>query len=262
MLHFKVAGEGEPLVLLHGLFGSLENLGAIARVLSAQFKVYSVDLPNHGRSAHRAGTGLAAMAHAVWQWMDEVGLSKAALVGHSLGGKVAMEVALTHPERATGVVVIDIAPVAYSPRHQDVFAGLNAIDPVALSSRAEAEALLSPYVREAAVRSFLLKNLVKEESGFRWRMHLADIQREYHNLIDENRSDAVFAGPTLFLKGDASDYIRPDHHQAITRRFPAAQFKVVANTGHWLHAEKPELTATLIRKFLCGGTSAQPEDTD
>lgn len=250
MLHFKVAGEGEPLVLLHGLFGSLENLGAIARLLSAQFKVYSVDLPNHGRSAHRSGVGLVQMAHAVWQWMEDIGLANSAVVGHSLGGKVAMEISLAHPSQVSGLVVIDIAPVAYPPRHQDVFAGLNAIEPTQLSSRADAETLMSAHVEDGAVRSFLLKNLVKGDTGFSWRMNLADIQREYPHLIDENRPDAAFRAPVLFLKGGESDYIRPDHHQAIVRRFPAAQFKVVAGTGHWLHAEKPELTATLIRKFL------------
>lgn len=252
MLHFKVAGEGEPLVLLHGLFGSLENLGAIARLLSAHFKVYSVDLPNHGRSAHSAGMGLRQMALAVWQLMEQVGLPKAALIGHSLGGKVAMEIALSHPASVTSLVVIDIAPVAYPPRHQDVFAGLNAIDPAALPSRSAADDILSNYVKEAAVRSFLLKNLVKDDTGFSWRMHLEDIGREYSNLIDQNRSDGRFEMPVLFLKGGESDYIKPDYHQDITGRFPATQFKVIANAGHWLHAEKPELTATLIRKFLSG----------
>lgn len=260
MLHYKVAGAGKPLVLLHGLFGSLENLGAIARLLSAQFTVYSVDLPNHGRSAHRTGAGLTQMAHAIWQWLEEVGVANPAIVGHSLGGKVAMEIALTHPDRVAGLVVIDIAPVAYPPRHQDVFAGLNAVDPAALSSRMEAETQLSAYVQEAAVRSFLLKNLVKGDNGFSWRMNLEDIQREYPRLIDENRADAAFGAPVLFLKGGTSDYIRPDHHQAISHRFPAAQFKVIANAGHWLHAEKPELTATVIRKFLCGLPSVQSED--
>jgi esterase len=252
MLHFQVAGKGEPLVLLHGLFGSLENLGAIARLLSAQFKVYSVDLPNHGRSAHRTGAGLEYMAETVWQWMEQAGLGRAAIVGHSLGGKVAMEVALAHPDRVAGLVVIDIAPVAYPPRHQDIFAGLNAIEPTTLASRAEAETQLSAYVQDTAVRNFLLKNLVRRDNRFTWRMDLEDLQREYPNLIDENRADAAFGAPVLFLKGGASDYIRADHHQAITRRFPAAQYKVIANAGHWLHAEKPELVATLIRKFLCG----------
>lgn len=261
MLHFKVAGEGEPLVLIHGLFGSLENLGAVARLLSSHFKVYSVDLPNHGRSAHRTGAGLAQMAHIVWQWIEEVGIANPAIVGHSLGGKVAMEIALSHPGRVAGLVVIDIAPVAYPPRHHDVFAGLNAIEPVDLPNRAEAEVLMSSHVEAAAVRSFLLKNLVKNETGFSWRMNLADIQREYPNLINENRTDAIFPAPVLFLKGGESDYIRPDHHQAIIRRFPAAQFKVIASTGHWLHAEKPELTATLIRKFLSEPPSTQSKDT-
>lgn len=256
MLHFKVAGEGKPLVLLHGLFGSLENLGAIARLLASEFTVYSVDLPNHGRSSHNSGVDLAFMADAVWQWMAQEGLPGAGIVGHSLGGKVAMEVALAHPDHIAKLVVIDVAPVPYPPRHHDVFAGLNAIRPAELASRAEAEAFMAPHVKEPAVRSFLLKNLVKGEEGFRWRMNLKDIQREYPKLIDENRADGVFEAPVLFLKGEASDYILPDYHEAITGRFPAAQFKVIADTGHWLHAEKPELVATLIRKFQ-GDPSAQ-----
>lgn len=261
MLHVKVAGEGEPLILLHGLFGSLENLGAVARLLSVDFKVYSVDLPNHGRSSHRSGANLAHMAGAVCEWMGKTGLVSAALVGHSLGGKVAMEIALNHPDRVDSVVVIDIAPITYPPRHENVFAGLNAVDPAALSSRAEAETQLAAHVPEAAVRSFLLKNLVKTEAGFAWRMHLQDIQREYPNLLRENRYDGTFLRPVLFLKGGDSDYIKSDHRQAILQRFPSAQLKIVPNTGHWLHAEKPELTAALIRKFLRGSTSVQPEDT-
>lgn len=258
MLHVKVAGEGEPLILLHGLFGSLENLGAVARLLSADFKVYSVDLPNHGRSSHREGADLTHMANAIYQWMEGEGLASSVLVGHSLGGKVAMEIALAHPDRIGGLVVIDIAPVTYPPRHQDVFAGLNAVDPAALSSRAEAQAQVAEHIGEEAVRSFLLKNLVKTDNAFEWRMHLSDIQREYPNLIKENRSDAVFTRPVLFLKGGDSDYIKSDYRQAILQRFPAAQLKIVPDTGHWLHAEKPELTATLIRKFLREPLGAAP----
>lgn len=259
MLHVKVAGEGEPLVLLHGLFGSLENLGAVARFLSADFKVYSVDLPNHGRSSHREGADLSHMAAAVCQWMDSAGLIDPVIVGHSLGGKVAMEIALARPDRIAALVVIDIAPVTYPPRHQEVFAGLNAVDPAALTNRSDAESLLAAHVSENAVRSFLLKNLVKTDSGFAWRMHLPDIQREYPRLISENRSDATFLRPVLFLKGGDSDYIKPEHRQAILQRFPAAQLKIVPNTGHWLHAEKPELTAALIRKFLRGPQPVLPE---
>jgi esterase len=259
MLHVKVAGEGEPLVLLHGLFGSLENLGAVARFLTSNFKVYSVDLPNHGRSSHLDGADLAHMASAISRWMNEAGLTSVGLVGHSLGGKVAMEIALSHPDRVKGVAVIDIAPVTYPPRHQDVFAGLNAINPAAITNRAEAEALMAPHVTEEAVRSFLLKNLTKTDSGFEWRMNLQDIQRQYEHLIGENRSDAVYPGPVLFLKGGNSDYIKPDYRQAITRRFPAAQLKIVPDTGHWLHAEKPELTATLIRKFFLGSSRESGE---
>lgn len=254
MLHYKVSGEGKPLVLVHGLFGSLENVGAIARLLSSDFKVYSVDLPNHGRSPHKAGMDLAHMAECVSNWMGSVGLSQAFLVGHSLGGKVAMEIALSQPERVEKVVVIDIAPVTYAARHLDVFAGINAVDPAAISSRGDAEAIASAYIKEPAVLSFILKNLVRTETGFEWRMNLQDLQEQYPTLIHENLSGAVFAKPVLFLKGGDSDYIRPDCRNNILQRFPQAQLKVIPNTGHWLHAEKPDLTATLIRKFLLAAT--------
>lgn len=249
MLHFKVTGDGAPLVLLHGLFGSLENLGAVARFLSVDFKVYSIDLPNHGRSPHEEGMDLPQMARVVGKWLVSLGLGRAALIGHSLGGKVAMEIALAHPELVDALAVIDIAPVQYPPRHDDVFAGLAAILPSSLLNRAEADAVLEPFVPELAVRSFLLKNLVKDESGFHWRMNLGDLQREYRGLIQANRA-GTFSQPVLFLKGGESDYIRAEHRNGILQRFPHAQLKIIPGVGHWLHAEKPELTATLLKRFL------------
>ena len=249
MLHHKVAGTGAPLVIIHGLFGSLENVGALARLLSRDFTVYSFDLPNHGRSPHSAGADLAYMAGAVLETTKQLGLSEAFWVGHSLGGKVAMEVALQSPAVAKALAVIDIAPVAYPPRHDDVFNGLHAIDPAALNSRAEAETILERHVAGAPVRSFLLKNLTRERDTFRWRMNLADLADQYPRLIDANR-DGRFAGPVLFLKGADSNYLKPAHREAILQKFPKAEVKIVAQTGHWLHAEKPELTATLIKKFL------------
>lgn len=248
-LHHRQAGAGAPLVLLHGLFGSLENLGAIARLLRDHFTVYSVDLPNHGRSPHASHMHLRNMAEAVASWQAEQGLERAHFVGHSLGGKVAMEMALNNGASIAKLAVIDIAPVTYSARHHDVFAGLFAVDPAAIRSREEADALLAEHVHEDAVRSFLLKNLVKTTSGFSWRMNLADLHQNYPNLIEGNRS-GHFDGPTMFLKGGESDYITRDQQEEIVQRFPAVQLKVIPGTGHWLHAEKPELVATLLRKFF------------
>ncbi|HEY6528600.1 MAG TPA: alpha/beta fold hydrolase [Cellvibrionaceae bacterium] len=251
MLYSRSQGQGEPVILLHGLFGSMENLGALARPLAEFYSVHSLDLPNHGRSPHTQTTDLASMAAAVELWMDAQGVAKAALIGHSLGGKTAMELALKLPDRITGLVVIDIAPVHYPPHHNEVFTGLSQVDPATISQRSEAEALMLPFVPELAVRSFLLKNLVKEDSGFRWRMNLPVISRDYPALIAGNRP-GIYTGPVLFLKGGNSDYVTAAHKDAILSRFPQAQLKIIPDTGHWLHAEKPELVSGLIGRFLRG----------
>lgn len=251
MLYHRTSGQGEPLVMIHGLFGSMENLGALARFLKDSYTIYSVDLPNHGRSGHAEDMHLQSMAAAVAKWMDQQGLTQAHFLGHSLGGKVAMETALQASSRVKKLVVMDIAPVTYSARHNDVFDGLLAIDPSQISSREEANDLMLPHVPDVAVRSFLLKNLVKGENGFEWRMNLDDLHKNYPFLIEGN-SPAVFPNDTLFLKGGNSDYITSEHREAILQRFPRAQLKVVPNTGHWLHAEKPELVARLVKKFLAG----------
>lgn len=249
MLYHRCAGAGAPVILLHGLFGSLENLGALARLLAKDYLVYSVDLPNHGRSPHIAGANLKVMAEQLKIWMDECDLPQAHLVGHSLGGKVAMELALKEPARVGRLVVIDIAPVAYPPRHDDVFSGLNAINPSVIGPRAQADEVLSQYVYEPQVRAFLLKNLVKAEHGFAWRMNLEDIQRQYTQLIQAN-CDGVFEREVLFLKGSESNYIVPAYREEVIRRFPCAEMRIVDDTAHWLHAEKPELVSKLIAKFL------------
>ncbi len=252
LLYSRSQGSGPPLILLHGLFGSLENLGAIAKPLAQSFCVHSLDLPNHGRSPQTAHMSLDAMADAVGAWMDAQGIDTAHFFGHSLGGKTLMEFALKYPQRVNKLIVADIAPVHYTPHHQAVFTGLLSITPERLTSRAEADHILLPHVPELPVRSFLLKNLVKEENGFSWRMNLPIIHRDYAQLISGNREGAIFTGQTLFLKGGNSDYITEQHRAAIVQRFPAAQLKIVANTGHWLHAEKPDLIASMSLRFLLG----------
>lgn len=249
-IDFSVRGAGEPLVLIHGLFGTRENLGAIAKALSEDYTVYAIDLPNHGRSAHQDEFDLASMAASVIAWMDENKLESAHLWGHSLGGKVAMEIALAAPQRVRDVVVADIAPVRYTERHGDVFEGLFAIDLDSIKSRSEADAVLAQSVTEPAVRSFLLKNLQRDSEGkFSWRMNLAALHACYSNIVDENRW-AVFDKPVLFLKAENSDYILAQHKEAIEKRFPQASLKMVGNTGHWLHAEKPSLIVRLTQRFL------------
>lgn len=249
-LNFSQAGEGPPLLLIHGLFGSLENLGGIARLLAKQFSVYSIDLPNHGRSPHTETLSMHSMANAVSDWLDSRHLERVSLVGHSLGGKVAMELALSQPDKVDKLVVMDIAPVHYPPHHDDVFAGLTAVEPESLKTRSEADAILKNHVPEIAVRSFLLKNLVKNGSGFAWRMNLPVLQQYYDEILAANSENSQFPGDALFIKGGDSNYIQEKHRQAIVSRFPKANVKTVPGTAHWLHAEKPDLIASIITRFI------------
>jgi len=253
VLHYREQGEGEPLIAIHGLFGSLENLGVIARQLAQTYKVYSVDLPNHGRSKHVDNVDLSVMADMVVSVLDTLSIERAHFLGHSLGGKVAMEIALTYPERVAHLVIADIAPVQYSARHQDVFDGFNAIDLEQVRDRKEADALMAQYVPEVAVRSFLLKNLLKTDTGFRWRVNVAGIIHDYPQLIAANcEPDRPFAGPVLFVKAEHSDYLLPQYREPIISRFPRANVRVINNTGHWLHAEKPDVFSGIVSRFLVG----------
>ncbi len=248
MLNWRKSGAGPPLVMIHGLFGSLENLAGIGRSLSEVFSVYSLDLPNHGASDPLSNGDLAQYAAAVGQWLGQQALEQPIILGHSLGGKVAMELALSEPDKMAKLVVLDISPAAYSDRHGEVFNGLEAVDRGDIQNRAQADYILRDYVEEAAVRSFLLKNLARQEGKFKWRINLPELRQSYPRLIQANRA-GVFDKPVLFVKGGRSDYIKEASKEDILQRFPRAQVRVVEETGHWLHAEKPKLVARVIARF-------------
>lgn len=242
-----------PLILIHGLFGSLDNLGVIARQLSDSYCVYSLDLPNHGRSAHTKTTSLLSLAEAVVVWMAEVGIDKAHFLGHSLGGKVSMEIALRYPEKVDRLMVADIAPVAYSARHHDVFAAFRAVELTAIRSRTDADKMMQPHVHELSTRSFLLKNLEKnvDDGTWYWRMNLEGLIAAYDELISANTRDfPPFIGDVLFIKGELSPYILPEYRDEIMSLFPHAGVKVIGGTNHWLHAEKPDIFTGIVRRFL------------
>ena len=255
LLYSSLSGEdknGEtPLILIHGLFGMGDNLATIARPLAEFFPVYRLDLRNHGRSPRADSMSFPEMAEDILEFMDANNIPCANLLGHSLGGKVAMQLALDCPERVNRLVVADIAPVAYSGNHDEVFAGIEAVDLEATQSRRDAEDVLRRYIDEDGVRLFLLKSLYRNDSGrFDWRLNVAAIKQCYEQLRAANQADGVFEGQTLFIKGEDSAYIQTSHGDTIKRLFPHASLKIIQGTGHWLHAEKPTVFNKLVEKFL------------
>jgi len=250
ILHYQLTGSGPAVVLIHGLFGSFENLGSIARALSDEFQIINIDVRNHGRSAQSDEINYPLLAADLAETLAQLQITPYAIVGHSMGGKIAMEYALHHPEAVSRLVLADIAPVSYHPRHHSIFAGLNSVDLATVASRAEADKQLAVHIHEAGVRQFLLKSLDKTDDGFRWRFNLAALQTHYAELISAPQASGQFAGPALFIKGSESDYILPEHRPLIMQHFPAAQAKIIQGTGHWLHAEKPAAFNKLVRDFL------------
>lgn len=252
-LHHRVTGEGEPLIVLHGLFGSLENLGGVSQRLADSCQIHALDLRNHGRSPHTDAMGYPAMADDVLRYMDKAHLEQASVLGHSMGGKTAMELALAHPDRVDRLIVADIAPVAYPPHHDDIIEGLTSLDLARVTSRGQADKALAEYVPVTPVRQFLLKNLVRDgKGGFAWRLNLDAIQNHYEQIAAGPTAEGPFDGPTLFIKGGDSDYIGEGQRETFDRYFPKASLRIIPGTGHWLHAEKPDLFTNLCRRFLDG----------
>lgn len=247
--HTLLGADGDWVLLLHGLFGSGDNLAGLGRALATRHRVVLVDLRNHGRSPHSDTMDLAVLAADVALLQDRLGIVASAVVGHSLGGKVAMQLALSAPQRVTRLVVADIAPVLYPAHHQDIFAALHAVATGALRSRGEADAQMAAFIAVPAVRQFLLKSLAHDDTGFHWRFAWRTLESAYDQLR-QAPVGAAFAGPTLFIKGELSDYITPAYAQAMSAAFPHYQLETIPGSGHWLHAEQPARFNALVQAFL------------
>jgi pimeloyl-ACP methyl ester carboxylesterase len=238
-------GAGDPpLLIAHGLFGSARNWGAVAKRLSAHRRVVTVDMRNHGTSprapsqsyADMAGD-LAAVAEAGWDVM-----------GHSMGGKAAMMLALTHPGTVRRLIVGDIAPVAYGHTQMHLIEAMRRVDLGAVTTRGDADRQLSQHVDDPGVRAFLLQSL--DVAGHAWRLNLDVLAAEMDKILGFPETEAVFEGPALFLSGGESDYVRPEHREVIKARFPRARFARIPRAGHWLHADKPREVEAAVMAFL------------
>tara|TARA_R110002110_G_scaffold3754_1_gene19486 strand:- start:5390 stop:6223 length:834 start_codon:yes stop_codon:yes gene_type:complete len=250
-LHSTRRGSGPPVILLHGLFGSGNNLGALARSLESRYSVHSVDLPNHGRSEWLNDMALGDLSAALGHWMHHHQLQQAAVVGHSLGGKVAMQLALQSPSSVATAVVADIAPVAYAAHHDAVFAALDAVAAARCTSRQQAEEIMAASLDDAGTIAFLLMSLQRCSDGaYGWRFNLEGLKLSYAAVRDAPAAHGPYTGPVLFIKGSESDYILAQHRQAIQSLFPAAKLKVMQGCGHWLHAQRPQLFNALVGRFL------------
>ncbi|ABM02719.1 alpha/beta hydrolase fold protein [Psychromonas ingrahamii 37] len=240
----------ENIFIIHGLFGSLSNLSGLASELQELYHTISVDLRNHGNSPHDNSMTYIEMANDIFSLADHLNIEHFSIVGHSMGGKVAMACALLNPQRVNKIIVADIAPVVYTDKHNDVFIGLNALANEPIQTRKTAELTLSPYITIPETRQFLLKSLRKKGENFHLLFNLPALSANYATIRSWPEFDDIFNKEALFIKGADSDYILPEYQANILHYFPNAKAKMIKDTGHWLHAEKPKTFNRLVKEFL------------
>ncbi len=254
MLHFTTTGvqsDLPPVVLAHGLYGSGKNLGGIARRLGQTRLVISVDMRNHGDSFHSADHSYHALADDLAEVIAAHG-GLVDLVGHSMGGKTAMVCALTRPELIRRLVALDISPIAYDHTQLGLIDAMEALDLTGLTLRSEADRRLSARIKDPGVRAFLLQSLDLKADPARWKMNLAALRDNMDKIVSwpKDLTPGRFTGPVLVLAGDQSDYCSPEGILAVREFFPQAEVDFIAGTGHWLHAEKPEIVGERLAAFL------------
>ncbi|HTV42243.1 MAG TPA: alpha/beta fold hydrolase [Candidatus Sulfotelmatobacter sp.] len=254
-LHFKQLGRGRPLVMLHGLFGSLDNWLGVAPKLAAIFHLFLVDSRNHGLSPHSREMDYPLMAADLAEFLDAQQLDRAIVLGHSMGGKTAMQFALDYPARVEKLVVVDIAPRERPFEHEKIFKALLALDLAQFQSRREMEEVLAPEIPDLTVRRFLLKNLKSTDSPgatprFEWRIPLDLIYQNYPQICDAIAPAPPFNGPALFLRGGKSHFLLEEDVPQIRKLFPQARIETIAAANHWVHADAPEEFLQRVVAFL------------
>jgi pimeloyl-ACP methyl ester carboxylesterase len=252
----ELGGDGTPVVILHGLFGSSQNWAGMGRKLADTGRVIAVDLRNHGDSPHAAPHSLDACVEDLWEWAVRHARGPLRLIGHSMGGLVAMGFALRHPGGAAGVAAIDIAPRAYPPGHETELRALRT-DLAACRTRADLDALLAPVVPNVRVRQFLLTNAVREGSGFRWRIDV-DVLASSTVSADFAGREGAFPGEALLIPCGKSPYVRPEDSAVMRRFFPRAHVEPIPGADHWPNVTAPGELETILRGFLARCNNAAP----
>jgi pimeloyl-ACP methyl ester carboxylesterase len=241
ILHSLILGKGQPLCILHGFLGMLDNWKTLGTLYADNgFQVHLIDQRNHGKSFHSPDFNYDFLSDDLGAYMDYHNLETTYLIGHSMGGKTAMQFACSHPERVSKLLIADIAPKFYPPHHQTIIDGLNAIKVKDLESRKDADLQLKKYIPDFGTRQFLLKNLYRTKGkSLDFRFNLEVLSQKMEEIGENINSTEHYNGPTLFLRGDRSEYVTQSDMEAIKRHFPKAGLETIDNAGHWLHAENP-----------------------
>lgn len=249
-LFYREYGKGQPFIILHGLIGSSDNWLPQAKMLSDEYHVFVIDQRNHGQSPHSSEFDYKVLSEDIHDFIQEHKLKNPIVMGHSMGGKAAMNFALAYPDELDRLIVVDIAPKAYEMRHDHVVEGLKAIPIDSIQSRNEADDALAPHVKDAAVRQFLLKNLSrKAEGGFEWKINLAVIDQNMEKIGGELIYEGKFDKKTLFIRGMRSSYILKEDLATIKKRFPNSTLTEM-DTSHWVQSEKPTEFVDVVLTFL------------
>ena len=252
-LFYRPSGQGDPLIILHGLFGSSDNWYSLAKVFAERFQVFLVDQRNHGQSPHSNEFDYKLLTEDILEFIREHGIKKPIIMGHSMGGKAAMNFAVRYPDQLSNLIVVDIVPKTYPVHHDAILDGLKAIPLDSLASRNDADKILSDHVPEPDVRQFLLKNLTRKSAGgFEWKINLAAIDRNIEAMGEGMKYSGKYDGPSLFIKGKKSKYYAEGDEMLIQNIFPKAEFATL-DTGHWVQAEKPDEFASLVFNYLTNG---------
>lgn len=249
-LHYQIIGSGQPLVILHGLFGSLDNWRGLAKQLSTHAQVISVDLRNHGRSPHSAEQTYQLMAADLVELLDELGVDEFDLIGHSVGGKVAMEFSKHYPDYLRKLVVVDIAPRRYDDDHSHIFKRLLAIDLSQYTRRSQVDQAIQTSIPNKAVRQFLLMNLTVEDGQLMWRINLQALFNNYPNLLQSVCENSVIDINSCFIRGGQSKYVLASDRLLIESSFPNSELFTIESAGHWVHAEAPAEFLAKITEFF------------
>lgn len=249
-LAFTEIGAGEPLVILHGLFGSGRNWASVGKALADTYLVITVDLPNHGASDWTYTVTYEGLAEATANFLTQHDLQGCTLLGHSMGGKTAMTLALSQSELIGGLIVADIAPVPYDHDNLAVIEALAAVDLSGVKSRDDAEVQMAEKISDRMLRAFLLQNLRREGDGFIWQINLAGLKASINDLHGFPEFDTTFDKPAIFIAGAESDFVEPAHHEEIDRLFPNSSVVDLPHAGHWLHADNPKAFVQAVREFL------------